>query len=403
MPTGTGAHVSFYNTKTAAWTNTDRDADDSSPERSAFDEMQKFLVEILRCEQLIVLSGLGTSLGVTGAPTMWKLWEECEKLGGTHFLKLCALCNYPLADVKAKGAENIEQLLSRLLGTLEYGTVDTADRALIETFTKDAEAKIVELTSFATSASDLAGHREFLRRLGRRPLKQHRTKLFTTNYDRCFEIAASSSGLVVLDGFSFSQPSVYDASFFSYDLVRRGDDGAATGFLPNLFHLYKLHGSVDWDRTTSGSIIRSENPANPLVIFPRDNKYQASYESPFIDMIASFQLTLKQPKTALICVGFGFNDSHLTEPIRSALRTNQELRLVVVNPDLDENHTAANKRRTNGRVVRDFEQLIGEYRDSRVALINARFDEFSKLIPDLNQKTPSETLVEVLTNWGRGS
>jgi hypothetical protein len=403
MTRTTASSVSFFSTKQTTWTNVDRDAGDATPERGAFDEMQKFLVEVLRCEQLIVLSGLGTSLGVTGAPAMWKLWEECEMLGGANFAKLCALCSYPLADAKAKETQNIEQLLSRLLGTLEYGNIDDTDRALIETFTKEAEAKIVELTSFANSSSDLSAHREFLRRLGRRPLKQHRTKLFTTNYDRCFEIAASSSGLVVLDGFSFSQPSVYDASFFSYDLVRRGDDGAATGFLPNLFHLYKLHGSIDWDRTPTGSIIRSEKPANPLVIFPRDNKYQASYESPFIDMIASFQMTLKQPKTALICIGFGFNDSHLTEPIRSALRTNQELRLVVVNPDLDQKHTPADKRRTNGRLIADFEQLIGEYRDSRVALVNARFDEFSKIIPDLNQKTPSETLVEALTNWGRGT
>ncbi len=76
----------------------DRDGADGAPERRAFDEMQKFLVEMLRCEQLIVLSGLGTSLGVSGAPAMWKLWEECEKLGGADFPKLCTLCNYPLAD-----------------------------------------------------------------------------------------------------------------------------------------------------------------------------------------------------------------------------------------------------------------------------------------------------------------
>jgi len=232
-------------------------------------------------------------------------------------------------------------------------------------------------------------------------MKQHRTKIFTTNYDRCFEIAASLSGLVTLDGFSFSRPSVYDASFFSYDLVRRGDDGAATGFLPNLFHLYKLHGSVDWDREATGNIIKNDKPANPLVIFPRDNKYQASYDPPFIDMIAAFQQTLKQPKTALVCVGFGFNDHHLTEPIRSALRTNQELRVVVVNPDLDARYTLAADCRTNSRVLADFMKLIAELGDSRVALINAQFDQFSRLIPDLNQKTPSETLVEALTTWGR--
>jgi hypothetical protein len=398
----TASQISFFSAKSSGgWLDVDSGADPATAEARGFDELQKFLTEMLRCEQLVVLSGLGTSMGVTGAPSMWQLWQACEALGGTDFPELCKLCNYPLAAVTANKTQNIEQLLSNFLGTLEYGTLSDTDRTRIKSFTKNAEAKIVELTGFATPASDLTAHREFLRRLGRRPLKQHRTKIFTTNYDRCFEIAASLTGLVVLDGFSFSRPSVYDASFFSYDLVRRGEDGAASGYLPNLFHLYKLHGSVDWDRESSGNISKNDKPTNPLVIFPRDNKYQASYDPPFIDMIAAFQMTLKQPKTALVCAGFGFNDHHLTEPIRSALRTNQELRVVVVAPDMDERHTPVANRRTNARVLADFSKLISELGDSRVALVNARFDEFSKLIPDLNQKTPSETLVEALTNWGR--
>jgi len=395
-------NISFSSAKlSGTWTDIDKDANPTSDVRKAFDETQRFLAEILRCEQLVVLSGLGTSLGVKGAPTMGRLWSECETLAGTDFDNLCKLCNYPLDDARKNKSENIEQLLSNCLGALEYGSLSAADRLKVQNFTNLAEAKIVELTSFATSGSDLAAHREFLRRLGRRPIKQHRTKLFTTNYDRCFEIAAALSGLVVLDGFSFSRPSIYDASFFSYDLVRRRDDGAAPEFLPNLFHLYKLHGSVDWGREPAGHIVKSDAPKKPLVIFPRDNKYQASYDPPFIDMIAAFQQALKQPKTALICIGFGFNDHHLTEPIRSALRTNQELRVAVVNPDLDGRYTSATSRRTNARILNDFEKLISTLGDPRVAMLNAKFDGFSKLIPDLNQKTPSEVLVEALTNWGR--
>ncbi len=394
--------VSFCSAKQlGVWADVDRDANTSSAEGKAFDEMQRFLAEMLRCEQLLVLSGLGTSLGVAGAPTMKNLWDECAALGGSDFSALCNLCNYPLVTATTGNAHNIEQLLSNFLGTLEYGSLSSDDRTRVQEFTKSAEAKIVELTNFATSTSDLTAHKELLRRLGRRPIKQHRTKIFTTNYDRCFEVAAALSGLVTLDGFSFSRPSIYDASFFSYDLVRRREDGAATEFLPNLFHLYKLHGSVDWDREANGSIIKIDRPAHPLVIFPRDNKYQASYDPPFIDMIAAFQQALKQPKTALICIGFGFNDHHLTEPIRSALRTNQELRIAVVNPDLDRRYTDIDKCRTNSRVLTDFKKLIADLGDSRVAMINARFDAFSMLIPDLNQKTPSETLVEALTNWGR--
>jgi hypothetical protein len=262
-PAARSDEVSFSSAKlSGAWADIDTDADTASEARKAFDEMQRFVTEMLRCEQLVVLSGLGTSLGVTGAPTMDRLWTECEAIGGTEFSTLCKLCNYPLEEAKENHVENIEQLLSSFLGTLEYGSLNPGDRLSVQKFTSLAESKIVELTSFATSTSDLTSHREFLRRLGRRPLKQHRTKIFTTNYDRCFEIAAALSGLVIVDGFSFSRPSVYDASFFSYDLVRRGDDGVATNFLPNLFYLYKLHGSVDWDREATGNIIKNDKPTN---------------------------------------------------------------------------------------------------------------------------------------------
>jgi len=93
--------VSFCSTKLlGAWTEVDRDAAPSSHEAKAFEDMQRFLAEMLRCEQLIVLSGLGTSLGVVGAPTMGKLWDACEKLGGADFVAFCSLCNYPLAAAK---------------------------------------------------------------------------------------------------------------------------------------------------------------------------------------------------------------------------------------------------------------------------------------------------------------
>jgi hypothetical protein len=41
-----------------------------------------------------------------------------------------------------------------------------------------------------------------------------RLKIFTTNYDLCFERAAGDLGLVVIDGFSFMQLRNYDSPFF---------------------------------------------------------------------------------------------------------------------------------------------------------------------------------------------
>lgn len=81
-------------------------------------------------------------------------------------------------------------------------------------------------SGFAT-AEKLDSHRTFLHRLSRRRARDQRLKVFTTNYDLCFELAAGQLGGIALDGFSFSKPRHYDPRFFSYDIIRRprtGDD-----------------------------------------------------------------------------------------------------------------------------------------------------------------------------------
>ena len=73
--------ASFLSTRLpGGWTAIARGADPADPTAKAFEELQRFLSEILRCEQLVVLSGLGTSLGVKGAPSMRQLWDACETL-----------------------------------------------------------------------------------------------------------------------------------------------------------------------------------------------------------------------------------------------------------------------------------------------------------------------------------
>jgi SIR2-like domain len=101
-------------------------------------------------------------------------------------------------------------------------------------------------------------------------------------------------------------------------------------YIENVFHLYKLHGSIDWRR--KGSVIsrsREAKVGDPVLIYPRDSKYQEAFEAPYLDMISAFQTAMRESDTAMIISGFGFNDDHLAKPILAALEANMTMRLIV--------------------------------------------------------------------------
>ena len=132
-----------------------------------------------------------------------------------------------------------------------------------------------------------------------------------------------------MDGFDLISPRTFDGRWFDYDFVRRSIRDGAPDYLESVFHLYKLHGSVDWHRTSDG-IIRDETTKTPYLIYPRDEKFAQSFEQPFLEMMSRFQIALREKDTALLLIGFGFNDHHLNQPIYHALATNPNFKLLVV-------------------------------------------------------------------------
>ena len=115
---------SWFETKTmpaAGDQNNQRDA--------AKDEIKRVLSDAFRCKNLVVLTGLGTSLhvninkdiwdllgdrvvieGKKIAPTMGDLWEKAKTKSGKNFEKVLKISRFPDSDLKFK--KNIEALLS---------------------------------------------------------------------------------------------------------------------------------------------------------------------------------------------------------------------------------------------------------------------------------------------------
>lgn len=403
-PTSTFGKQLFFSPETGLWkalrpdvsgeTDDDKRQQMLSAAASAREELKTVLLSSLQMQHVAALAGSGTSLGPVGGPSMWNLWDHCVNSNpdtGDTTRMLTTLADDVIDEIGYKIAverENIEALLSRCDAYLQI-----KKSANVESFVSASKATILRMcTSFLDDSDEakLASHRTFLHRLSRRRVRDSRMKLFTTNYDLCFERAAGKQGLVLLDGFSFSQPRQFDPRFFLYDIVRRPSTGDEVGSpLEGVFHLYKLHGSVNWSQPTSGHIEMKSDPTPDAacLIYPAKGKYQQSYVQPHLELISQYFAALREPNTCLIVAGFGFNDDHLSEPILAAARTNPHLRLIIVNPSADDLTT---RPKESNRFWNTLYGLAKQGED--VWLINATFGDFVEMIPDLKSLTPAQRL-----------
>ena len=140
-------------------------------------------------------------------------------------------------------------------------------------------------------------------------------------------------------------------------------------FVPNVIHLYKLHGSLDW-RQDEEDIIQSDNvEQNALVIYPASNKYEISYKQPYFEMMSRFQQALRKDNVLLLIMGFGFQDMHIKNIIVEAVKQNPSLHIVI----LDYNPQKSID-------VIDYKNIFSGAM-SKVTIIFGTFSFFTKYIP----------------------
>lgn len=349
----------------------------------ARDELKNMLLASLQMQHLVALAGLGCSLSA-GGPSMQDLWNGAVGEKPTDEAKATAdKVNHKLKDA------NIEAFLSRIEAFLQVNEADNA----VESFLNSSKQVILDKCSAFLDPGKLDPHKTFLHRLSRRRARDQRLRVFTTNYDLCFERAASELGGVALDGFSFTAPRRYDPRFFSYDIIRRPRSGDDLGnYLEGVFLLYKLHGSVNWAKGKAGAIHEKPKPTpeEACLIYPASGKYQQSFVQPHLESMAQYLAAVREPNTCLLVVGFGFNDDHLAEPLLAAVQSNPHLRLIIVDPGADEKVKDA----SGNRFWRQFFDLGG--RGDDVWFIKASFEDFAQMIPDLKSLTPADALMKAI-------
>ncbi len=327
-------------------------------------------------ENLVALAGAGTSVGYGGL-TMNELWDKTEKeLTTPVFLAFCKAVKFLDKDAttlpETAEGKNLESLLSKANIAKEF--VDPAQLDISKLIEK-CEDLIQESCTILDDPSNPSPHGEFLNKITNRKLKDPRVKLFTSNYDTLFEQAAISGGFTVIDGFSFSTPRTLSGRNFDYDIVYREKSRIREeeSFVPKVFHFYKLHGSVNWERKENeqkkSEVLINEKPEKALMIFPRDSKYENSYDQPFFEMMSRFHEHLRKNNVLLICLGFSFNDKHMVTAIKEAVMHNPSFRLLIVNRTI----------RYNSDTIKWFIDMAE--RQHNITIISEEFSDFARNYP----------------------
>ena len=357
-----------------------RDESQQEGVRKAKDELKNSLLASLQMQHLVVLAGSGCSRSA-GGPSMLDIWARAVGVELTENAKQIAKkVNHDLAD------KNIEAFLSRVEAFLQVNQDEG-----VNSFLNSSKQVILDQCSIFLDPGKLHDHTTFLHRLSRRRVRDQRLKVFTTNYDLCYERAAAALGGVALDGFSFTAPRRYDPRFFGYDIIRRPRGGDDLGqYLEGVFLLHKLHGSVNWAKGEDGTIYEKDKPtpAEACLIYPARGKYQQSFVQPHLESMAQYLAAVREPNTCLLTVGFGFNDDHLAEPLLGAVRSNPHLRVIVVDPEAHTNETGGNAH---------WKRLFDlSFRGEDVWFVSASFGDFAQMIPDLKSLTPADTLMKAI-------
>ncbi|MEJ1164128.1 SIR2 family protein [Variovorax sp. CCNWLW186] len=207
---------------------------------------------------------------------------------------------------------NLEKVLSRIRMLAEV----TGDGSLFDftskNFTELSEAvcnvirEVVskELPAAANPYSELVSWiNGVTRRFG--------VEIFTTNYDLLMESALERAKTPYFDGFSGSKNAFFDPSSISKnDLPARW------------VRLWKLHGSIGWEATGEGEVVRVPNSKNANMVYPSHIKYDQTQAAPFSSLFERLKSFVLEPDVFIMSTGFSFADAHISSKLLECLLAN---------------------------------------------------------------------------------
>jgi hypothetical protein len=285
-----------------------------------------------------LLVGSGFSCGY-GLPGMGDL--------GTHLL---ANVEFALATADAKvlwlnASDAIRANLEAGLNTIPQGAAGREE--LVHAIRSETAKRILTATAAAEQAildQGLAdGHApaRLLRLLFDGSAQNAESiPVITTNYDTLLELFCDLAELPIdtgFTGFRRRKPRVAPIFQTQYSRVWAAEKkgGYQADHRPcKTVRLLKPHGSISWLATPTGPVeaLNDNSDAARAIVVPGPSKYQDALVNTLFDSMRTEMNAVLGGASALLCLGFGFNDDHLQGVIKSRLDAHMPLILLTRDP-----------------------------------------------------------------------
>jgi len=256
----------------------------------------------------VIVLGSGASVAF-GLPTMWSLSEH---------LKTNIVID-----------KNTNEQWDKLIDLLDSGT-DLESALQLVTLDDAISKEIIIKTWELINPKDVDVFFKSLKVFDYFPLSSLIKKLFnstvkeiniiTTNYDRLAEYACEKSGNYHYTGFT----NGYYRQKISDDKLK----------VDRKVNIWKVHGSLDWFKYEDNVLIGLSNITNipedlvPEIVTPGIEKYKKTHSEPYRTIIQKADNALAS-HNSYICIGYGFNDSHIQEKlVNKCIHNNSKLLII---------------------------------------------------------------------------
>lgn len=253
-------------------------------------------------------------------PAVVELTELCKKASADEDVKFSEAWAKIEEYCKASGHDiYIESVLSRLRMMINAAGADDKLAGLTRDEVIALEKSVRKtIASLVTPGEELIPdelpHQKLARWLSRTS-RQRPVEIFTLNYDVLIEHSLETERVPFYDGFTGSF-----FPFFHAESLRRSDSAPGS----NWTRLWKMHGSVTWQRRDySGNvrIVRGAPNGDGEMILPSFEKYDESRQQPYSAMSERLSRFLEQDDALLIVAGYNFGDAHINNIIFGALES----------------------------------------------------------------------------------
>lgn len=261
---------------------------------------------ISKAPVVLLGSGLSAAYGIPGMPKLRDYLLSCSRP----------------SEVMEEEINSWDRFIERLKGAdLETALTDVNLPELITKYIVTSTWNFLNPHDISVFNDYVIKHFDFpLTRLYRHLFKSTHNEIdvITPNYDRIAEYAADLGGMCHYTGFGYGH------------LRPR-----ATGLRPKLMqgshqvrtvNVWKVHGSLDWFRDRDGVVvalpITTKPPLGfePTIITPGIEKYRLTHDEPFLTIKQSADNALQTARSYL-CIGYGFNDTHVQTKLVERCRT----------------------------------------------------------------------------------